>query len=112
MTDTPDRVILPIREENDGYEWTYEAPEAGLYYLELRYAFGRNLWGKPLAGLIVNEKAVAKDLILWRTGDQPTWVWDRKAVVLNKGKNTIKIAPDPAYMPLIDHLNVIYMGPE
>ena len=93
-------------------EWSYEAPEAGLYYLELRYAFGRNLRGKLLAGLTVNGKKVAEDMILWRTGDHPTWAWDRKVVVLHKGKNTIKITPDSAYMPLIDHLNIIYAGPE
>jgi hypothetical protein len=84
-------------------EWTFDAPKAGMYVLELRYAMEEQ--GQHPAKMTVNGKD-AGDIILWTTGGKSTWAWDRKPVVLKKGKNTIRITPKGT--PLIDHLNVLH----
>jgi hypothetical protein len=48
---------------------------------------------------------VLHDIILWTTGGASTWAWDRKAVTLSEGRNTIRLAPKGTV--LIDHLNVL-----
>ena len=50
----------------------------------------------------------AGDLVLWTTGGQTTWAWDRKTVALEKGANTIALAPTGSVR--VDHLNVFYAG--
>jgi glucuronoarabinoxylan endo-1,4-beta-xylanase len=86
-------------------EWTFDAPQAGTYILEIRYALEQ---GRYPATMTVNGKTVG-DIVLWTTGGKSTWAWDRKAVVLRKGTNTIRLTPGGT--PLIDHLNVLYGGP-
>jgi hypothetical protein len=86
-------------------EWTFDAPRAGAYILELRYVLEQ---GRYPAGIMVNGKT-AGDIVLWTTGGKSTWAWDRKTVVLRKGKNTIRLTSGGT--PLIDHLNVLYGGP-
>jgi hypothetical protein len=83
-------------------EWTFDAPQAGAYIAEIRYA-GKQ--GQYPSAMTVNGKDVG-DFVLWTTGSRSTWAWDRKAVLLRKGTNTIRLTP--AGSPLIDHLNVLY----
>ena len=86
-------------------EWAFEAPKAGTYILEIRY----ELWeGQHPAMVTVNGIDVGK-LILWTTGGESTWAWDRKAVTFKKGTNTIRLTPKGRVR--IDHLNVLYGGP-
>ena len=86
-------------------QWTFDAPQAGTYALELRYALKRP--GRYPCNVAVNGKG-AGDIICWTTGGRSTWAWDRKPVVLQKGPNTIKLAVNG---PLeIDHLNVLFGG--
>ena len=86
-------------------EWTFDAPQAVTYILEIRYALEQ---GQYPARLKVNGKSVG-NIVLWSTGGESTWAWDRKVVVLRKGTNTIRLTPGGT--PLIDHLNVLYGGP-
>ena len=85
-------------------QWAFTAPQAGLYTLEVRYAATEGRYGSPMR---VNGKD-AGDLILWTTGGPATWAWDRKTVLLDKGPNTIVLAPTGPVR--IDHLNVLYAG--
>jgi hypothetical protein len=85
-------------------EWKFNAPQAGTYILEIRYAIEP---GKYPSSVMVNGKDIS-NIVLWTTGGESTWAWDRKAVVLGKGKNTIRLTPGGN--PLIDHLNVLYGG--
>ncbi len=83
-------------------EWTFDVPQAGPYVLEVRYALEGN--GEHPARVRINGKE-AGEMILWTTGGESTWAWDRKPVVLSKGKNTIRLT---ITVPTkIDHLNVI-----
>ena len=86
-------------------EWTFDAPQAGTYIMEIRYTLEQ---GRYPSRMTVNGKTVG-DIVLWSTGGTSTWAWDRKAVVLRKGTNTIRLTPGGT--PLIDHLNVLYGGP-
>ena len=88
-------------------EWTYDAPEAGTYLLELRYILRQPEREKNFVHLTINGED-AGELILWNTGGSTTWAWDRKTVTLQKGKNTIKMKPHPEHIPLIDHVNILY----
>ncbi len=85
-------------------EWKFNAPEARTYILEIRYVVEP---GKYPSSVTVNGKDMG-NIILWTMGGESTWAWDRKAVVLKKGKNTIRLTPGGN--PLIDHLNVLYGG--
>ena len=85
-------------------EWKFDAPKAGTYILEIRYIAEP---GKHPSGITINRKD-AGDIILWTTGGKSTWAWDRKAVVLKKGRNTIRLTPTSH--GLIDHLNVLSGG--
>jgi hypothetical protein len=89
----------------DEVRWTFNAPAAGKYVLEIRYIAEPGQHPSPLT---VNDKS-AGDLILWTTGGRTTWAWDRKLVALKKGNNTIDLLPRGAAS--IDHLNVLYAGP-
>jgi hypothetical protein len=82
-------------------EWTFDAPKAGMYILEVRYIREQ---GRDRGRLTVNAKD-AGDIILWTTGGASTWAWDRKAVTLSEGRNTIRLAAKGPL--LIDHLNVL-----
>jgi hypothetical protein len=86
-------------------EWTFQAPEAGTYLLELRYLYNSDQQACPVQ---VNGKD-AGSIILWPSGGPSTWAWDRKIVQLKKGKNTVGLVPKGAV--LIDHLNVLSSSP-
>jgi len=85
-------------------EWEFDAPKAGTYILEIRYTTET---GKYPSDITINGKD-AGDIVLWTTGGKSTWAWDRKAVVLKKGKNTVRLTPRSH--GLIDHLNVLSGG--
>jgi hypothetical protein len=83
-------------------KWTYEAPETGNYILEFRYTLKREqVFVSPL---IVNDRKTC-EIEFWDTGNTGNWVWERVAVKLEKGRNTINISPE-GYV-LLDHLNII-----
>jgi len=86
-------------------EWTFDAPQAGTYVLEVQYIAYE---GQNPAAVTINGQD-AGDIILWRTGDERTGAWDRKTVTLKAGINTIKLAPTGRAR--IDHVNVLYAGP-
>ena len=86
-------------------EWTFDAPQAGTYVLEVQYIAYE---GQNPAALAINGKD-AGEIILWRTGDERTAAWDRKTVTLEAGTNTLKLTPTGRAW--IDHLNVLYAGP-
>ena len=86
-------------------QWTFNAPAAGAYVLEIRYAVGEGDYPSPLK---INGEGVG-DFTLWTAGSPTTWAWDRKTVTLQQGPNTIELLPQGA--ALIDHLNVLYAGP-
>jgi len=83
-------------------EWNFNAPVAGRYILEVRY-FARLMEVQP-AKLVIND-AEAGTLELWSTGGKSNWCWDRKYVILEKGKNKIRLYPRGEFD--IDHLNVL-----
>jgi len=83
-------------------EWTFDVPQAGTYVLEVRYALEGN--GRHPGRLRINGKE-SGGMILWTTGGKNIWAWDRKPVVLRKGKNTVRLTIETAAS--IDHLNVL-----
>jgi hypothetical protein len=83
-------------------EWIFDAPKAGTYVLEIRYALEGN--GRHPGKVRINGKE-SGGMILWTTGGKSTWAWDRKPVVLRKGKNAIRLTIETA--ALIDHVNVL-----
>jgi hypothetical protein len=83
-------------------EWTFEAPEAGEYMLEIRYTLKRE--ENYAVQLWINGEA-AMPIDLWPTGGRELWAWDRIRVTMRKGKNTIRISPGT--QALIDHINVL-----
>ena len=82
--------------------WVFDAPEAGTYVLELRYALTGK--GQYPGSVRVNGEDVS-EIILWTTGGEATWAWDRKPVTLRKGRNAIRLTVENTV--LIDHLNVL-----
>ncbi len=86
-------------------EWTFPAPVAGTYILELRYAVDS---GRHPAALTINGEA-AGDIVVWTTGGAATWGWDRKVASLRKGRNVIRLSPTPPIS--IDHVNVLFGSP-
>lgn len=86
-------------------EWTFDAPSAGVYSLEFRYALAE---GQHPVALSVNGRSLG-DVIFWSTSSSATWAWDRKTVNLTKGSNRIKL--NATGVPArVDHLNVLYEG--
>lgn len=83
-------------------EWTYNAPAAGRYLLEFRYAMRRH--DSEDAALLINGEP-ATPLTLWPTGSLESWAWDRVVVDLLAGSNTIRLHPPLG--PNIDHLNIL-----
>lgn len=88
--------------ESSSITWTCEAPEAGLYTLEFRYALED---GQYPVSVQVNGNAQG-ELILWNTSGDSVWAWDRKNVRLEKGKNNIRLSADRP-LARLDHLNLI-----
>ena len=85
--------------------WTFDAPMAGTYVLELRYA---GVDGRRQATLSVNDRD-AGEITLWPTGGESTWAWDRRTVTLKEGANSVRLIQ--AGFAKIDHLNLLYAGP-
>jgi len=83
--------------------WTFDAPEAGTYILELRYTLKGQ--GQYPCQVTINGKNCG-EILCWNTGGDSTWAWDRTPVLFQKGPNTIKLAPTGPL--LIDHLNVLF----
>ena len=82
--------------------WTFRAEHDGPHILEFRYAAIRP---EALAApLQVNGRA-AGDLVMWHTGSNQTWAWDRITVTLQNGDNHIVLHPGDSV--LVDHLNVL-----
>ena len=82
--------------------WTIDAPEAGLYTLEVRYA----LDDEPYPVTVQLNDVPQSDLVLWSTSSDEVWAWDRKNVTLKKGKNTIELSADRP-LARIDSLNLL-----
>ena len=82
--------------------WIFDAPESRTYVLELCYALAGQ--GQYPGNVRVNDKDLGS-IILWTTGGESTWAWDRKPVALRKGKNAIRLTIENTV--LIDHLNVL-----
>ncbi len=82
-------------------EWSCDVPKTGRYILQLRYALKS---GAEPAALSING-AEPQELVLWNTGGESTWAWDRHPVTLDRGTNTIRLAPHCEVR--IDCLNVI-----
>ena len=53
----------------------------------------------------VNGKS-QDDIIFWNTSGNTTWAWEGKNVLLDKGKNQIKLSADRP-LARMDHLNLI-----
>ncbi len=92
--------------EGSWVEWTFNAPERGTYILEIRYAIED---GQYPSNITVNGEG-AGNIIFWNTGGPSTWAWDRKAVVLRKENNSIRLALGGK--GLLDHLNLLFGNPE
>jgi hypothetical protein len=86
-------------------EWQYRAPQSGTYLLEVRYTRPAT---KSNAVIFINDSEVST-VPLWSSGAKAVWLWDRAAVQLEQGDNTIRLHLEGE--PLIDHVNVIYAGP-
>jgi hypothetical protein len=97
---------LTLRDPGQSWiEWTFEAPRAGTYILEVRYALA---WGIH-PSMVTTNGSEAGELILWPTGGASTWGWDRTTVTLEEGAHKIRLTPTgPAS---VDHLNVLFGGP-
>jgi hypothetical protein len=81
-------------------EWGYDAPDEGLYLLELRYALRS---GVIPVDLRVNGEPIDA-FALWTTGSETTWAWDRVEGNLRQGQNTIRLSF--AGIANIDHLRI------
>jgi hypothetical protein len=103
---TGDGYLAPMRDVNTAsVQWTFDAPDAGDYVLELRYAVdGRD----QLLCRFAISAAEPRNMICWTTGGASVWAWDRITVGLRKGPNTITFLPRG--LLLIDHLNVLPTG--
>ncbi|MHC4119214.1 MAG: carbohydrate-binding protein [Planctomycetota bacterium] len=86
----------------DWVEWTFDVSEAGTYVLEIRYSLAGQ--GQYPGNVRVNGRD-AGEMILWTTGGESVWAWDRKPVVFREGTNAVRLAPATAAN--IDHLNVL-----
>ena len=83
-------------------KWNYNASEPGKYILEFRYTLNRE--DVFLTTLDINGKK-SEVIEFWSCGNPGNWVWEHVTVNLEKGNNTIEIAPER--FVLMDHLNII-----
>lgn len=84
----------------DGWiEWTYAAPGGGTYLVDLRYAMAE---GVHHSAVTVNGEG--RPFVLWTTGGEATWAWDRVPVQLRSGDNTIRLEMVPGVR--VDHLRI------
>jgi hypothetical protein len=98
--------FTPSADAPASIEWTFDAPESGVYTLEFRYAMATGQ--RPIA-VDINGQSQG-EVVFWTTSSDSVWAWDRKPVLLSQGKNQIKLS---AQSPLVrlDHLNLFYEGP-
>ena len=82
-------------------EWTVETPRRGTFLLEVRYT---RVAGKHPADIAINGRP-AGAIVLWTTGGEGVWAWDRVPVTLRAGKNVVRLEPRGG--PVVDHLNVL-----
>jgi hypothetical protein len=85
--------------------WNFNAPVAGTYMLEFRYAMEK---GRLPIEVDINNNSQG-DIIFWTTTSNAIWAWDRIAVTLKKGTNSITLSATKP-MPAIDHMNVFFEG--
>lgn len=85
--------------------WTFQAPSAGRYVIEIRY---NNPWDRQLDCPVMVNGRESGSILLWESGNGDNWVWDRAVVELKKGGNRIGIHGGGRFY--IDHLNVIPTG--
>ncbi len=85
--------------------WNFDAPKAGAYTLEFRYALPKGELPIPIS---INNKNQG-EITFWTTTGNGIWMWDRKTVTLNKGRNTIKLSAKQA-IPNLDHINIFDVG--
>lgn len=83
--------------------FTFNAPTAGSYVLEFRYAMRRG--ESSPATLRINNTDTPAELVLWPTGGQKTWAHDRRIVQLRAGENRITLTPSAVVS--LDHLNIL-----
>lgn len=83
-------------------DWSYTARESGSYTLEFRYTLKRE---QLLPSAVEINGVNAGEIKFWNTGNPGCWVWDRIAVTMKKGDNTIRISPEG--FVLLDHVNII-----
>jgi hypothetical protein len=88
--------------QTESFNWKYNAFEAGEYVVECRYTLNRD--DVSPVGLDINGKKVS-EIEFWSVGNTGSWAWDRQTVQLEKGENTISIAPER--FVLMDHINII-----
>ncbi len=91
-----------VGDASNRVNWTYTAPVAGSYTMEIRYTLKREK--QFISPIEVNGKK-AGEIDFWMIGNPGSWVWDRETINLEKGENSIKISPEG--FVLIDHLNII-----
>lgn len=83
-------------------EWIFDAPTAGPYILEIRYAHGGS--EELSLDLRVNDDSIGP-FRAWNTSSNSTWAWDRMPAELNRGANRIRLSGVP--LPAVDHLNIL-----
>ncbi len=89
-------------QQSDGWvEWNVEVPRDQVYTLEFRYAQAE---GQQPATVSVDGTPVG-ELVLWSTGGDSTWGWDRLPLRLDQGRHVVRLAPSAEVR--IDHLNLI-----
>lgn len=91
-------------ESRPSLEWDFNAPEAGTYTLEFRYA---TTWWSGFTKLpvFINGDKPAT-FQFYRTGSPSSWACDRIHVKLQKGENTIRLQGNRSI--IVDHLNILF----
>jgi hypothetical protein len=90
-------------------QWTVNAPIAGTYSLNVRYANG-GAANRPLA-LTVNGVVDQAALEFNPTGAWTTWGTVTEQVTLNAGANAVRLTMSGTDGPNIDYLTSSYVGP-
>jgi len=93
-----------VNASGDYTEWTVNAPAAGSYELQFRYALGAG--DRPLQ-IQVNGGIVVPSLSFPATGGWMTWGTVSTIQTLNAGANTVRATAIGSSGGNVDHLNVI-----
>ena len=78
--------VIRANAKGDSVNATFNAPQAGTYYIEVEYAYAQGIAETKMA---VNKVSVP--FVFWTTGGSDTFAWDRARVDLKKGKNTVSL---------------------